>query len=987
MSRPLQPLSRRLLGIVLLAMGLAIVAQAVLHGWHEHASLTKNFRRNMERQARTFSALVEDAVRKHDARILRLLEENRDEEASTDDRVAALLPRLFFLDPFDIFFIVDRSHAVVAVSRPYEKFLGIDLAGLPAVTSPTRISAVYQSLFSKLPVVAVRYPIDDHHILFLERNLHNILPGLAHIWTMDERETIFLLAADGTVLAHPDDSLVESRANLLFDMKGLQNRTDGLISYTMHGENYRALRHELRTPDGWTLYLQVPERLITDQVQNAVFYSVLIISLLCFAVFVLLSLLLDRFLTRPVQRITRALARPAAGPAAAIDPALSDGIDEFASVIAAVNGATTSLHEANSTLEAQQQYIRLLLDSTAEAIYGLDTEGRCTFCNRSFLQLTGFSDEKDVLGARIHDLIHHFRKNGSDYPASLCPAHHAYLHSREVHHDEDVFWRRDGSSFPVEFWSHPIRQGDAVTGAVVTFIDISDRRAALTRLRRSEEMYRTLVENIDMGITLIDRNFTILAANLGQGKLFGVDPASFIGRKCHQEFEKRLQPCDHCPGRVALANDEPAESTTQGVRDDGSRFTVRIRAFPVRDEDGRPQAFIEVVEDVTDRLRLEEELQRTRKLESVGVLAGGIAHDFNNLLTAILGNLGLARQSGDDRQRCDHLLGEAEKATLRARHLTQQLLTFAKGGEPLRETAAIAEVIRDSAGFILSGSNVGCDFDIPAALCPVLIDRGQISQVIQNLVLNAREAMAQGGRITISCRNETLNAGELPLAAGDYVRIDIADQGEGIPAAILDRIFDPYFTTKQQGSGLGLAVTHSIIGKHDGHIEVHSSPGQGTVFTLRLPALCGAVAEDGQQAGDELTSGQGRILIMDDEEMIRDMAGAMLRHLGYTPVFARDGEEAVAVYRQGLEEEGEGIAAVIMDLTIPGGMGGKEAVREILALDPRARVIVSSGYSNDPIMADCRRHGFVAAVVKPYQLHQLAGILEAALEGEVPAGA
>ncbi|VAW34056.1 hypothetical protein MNBD_DELTA03-1696, partial [hydrothermal vent metagenome] len=358
-----------------------------------------------------------------------------------------------------------------------------------------------------------------------------------------------------------------------------------------------------------------------------------------------------------------------------------------------------------------------------------------------------------------------------------------------------------------------------------------------------------------------------------------------------------------------------------------------------------------------------------------GVLAGGIAHDFNNILAAILGNINLARIDIETGSGADKLLAEAERASLQAKGLTGQLLTFAKGGEPIKDVADLEEIIRDSADFVLRGGKVSCRYDFAPRLSPVMIDSGQISQVIQNMVINAQQAMPQGGKIEISCHN-------LSEEDGDFVRLIIRDEGEGMEKEVVERIFDPYFTTKDEGSGLGLAVSYSIINKHDGRLRVDSTPGKGTAFIIDLPAVrhnpVGIVGGEKNQVLSSMEIKGGTVMIMDDEGPLRDLAAIMLGRLGHETVKTAHGREAVERYQEMLKA-GKAPDLVIMDLTIPGGMGGREAAAEILALDPEARLVVASGYSNDPVMARCREFGFRAAISKPYQLAELRAVIDQAM--------
>ncbi len=374
--------------------------------------------------------------------------------------------------------------------------------------------------------------------------------------------------------------------------------------------------------------------------------------------------------------------------------------------------------------------------------------------------------------------------------------------------------------------------------------------------------------------------------------------------------------------------------------------------------------------------QLREQVFRTQKLESLGLLAGGIAHDFNNLLTAILGNISLARMDKALSEACARRLEAAEHAAMRAKGLTQQLLTFSKGGVPVKkEVARLDELIRETAEFSLRGASVGCEFRFAPALWPVEIDSGQFSQVIQNLVVNAQEAMPEGGRIFIEADNEAVtDRTALPLAPGRYVHMLVTDQGLGIDGRYLEKIFDPYFTTKKRGSGLGLAVCFSIIKKHDGHMAVRSEIGRGTTFDIYVPATDKSPAASAN-GHPQHHRGHGRILVMDDEPAVRQWIGEALEKMGYEPSFAENGEEAVSTHAVALAAQNP-FRALIMDLTVPGAMGGRQALEQIRRRQPDAVAIVASGYSNDPVMAEFERYGFKAALPKPFDFDALARALQ-----------
>jgi nitrogen-specific signal transduction histidine kinase len=371
---------------------------------------------------------------------------------------------------------------------------------------------------------------------------------------------------------------------------------------------------------------------------------------------------------------------------------------------------------------------------------------------------------------------------------------------------------------------------------------------------------------------------------------------------------------------------------------------------------------------------LEEERLKVQKLESTGVLAGGIAHDFNNMLTAILGNISMAKMFAESNEKVLERLIQAEKASMRAQGLSQQLLTFSRGGEPIKKPTKITELIKDSASFSLTGSNVKCNLFMADKLWPANIDEGQISQVIQNVVKNADQAMPDGGTIIIQAENKTISDQNiLPLKDGKYVWIKIKDQGIGIPKKYIPKIFDPYFSTKLEGSGLGLAASFSIIKKHNGFISAESKSGKGTTFHIYLPAS-EKVSPVKKRAKEKLLQSGEKILIMDDDQAVLEIATQMLNMMGFKTETATNGQEAVVLYRKA-QKHGRPFGAVLLDLTIPGGMGGKETVKQLAHIDPEVKAIVSSGYADDPIMADYKNFGFSSVVSKPYDIEKLGEAL------------
>jgi nitrogen-specific signal transduction histidine kinase/CheY-like chemotaxis protein len=397
---------------------------------------------------------------------------------------------------------------------------------------------------------------------------------------------------------------------------------------------------------------------------------------------------------------------------------------------------------------------------------------------------------------------------------------------------------------------------------------------------------------------------------------------------------------------------------------DAKRLSVKF--LPIA---GELHGTLVVLNDITEKTRLAEQLQQARKMEAIGLLAGGIAHDFNNILTAILGNVSLAKMYLRPDNKSYMRLEEAEKASMRAKDLTLQLLTFARGGAPVKKKASLAEIVGECCRYTLKEPAVRCETKLEEDLWPVDLDKGQISQALQNLLANAEQSMPAGGNIRIRVQNRNLEEDhDLPLEPGRYVELALADQGMGIPEENLPRIFDPYFTTKNRRSGLGLTIAYSIVKNHKGHIRVESKPGEGTVFYVYLPAS--SESETDKRAVEPSVLRKCRVLVMDDEVFVRDVVGEMLEFIGFKAEFAADGTAAIKQYEDAMAAGGR-FDAVIMDLTIADGMGGREAIKRLLEIDPEAKVIVSSGYSDDPVMSDYKSYGFKGVAVKPFKLDEL----------------
>ena len=639
-----------------------------------------------------------------------------------------------------------------------------------------------------------------------------------------------------------------------------------------------------------------------------------------------------------------------------------------------------------SELEGAETHIRSVIDNILDGMITVDDSGVIRSMNPSAEKMFGCRDN-EMIGHNLTRLVPKRYESEHDSKPVVC--NWTELMGRTGGSTLALGRTRKHVTFPVEMsLSEMIIDQQRVYVAMVR--DVTERKRFEQQIAAEKESLGVTLRAIGDGVITTDVNGKVIMLNSEAEKLTGWSSKEGIGQPLKSVFDVTIDLAAQAKAQKSGYRSEAQsillnlpENVTLTSRDGNERVIEQV-ASPIRDNKNEVAGVVLVFRDITARQRAETERRKAETLEQLGLLAGGIAHDFNNLLTAIIGNISLASVLLPPNDEMAERLDDAKNASLRARDLAQQLLTFARGGTPIKKTASIGKLIQDTVSFSLRGSHNRSEFEFGVDLSSAEIDAGQISQVIANLVVNADQAMPNGGTLHVSCENFSYSATTTPavpdLAAGDYVRIRIRDEGVGIPAKYMKRIFDPYFTTKPKGSGLGLATAYSIIKNHSGLMTVESEVHVGTTFTIYLPAaLDQEMPVEAPRTFTPAMPGTGRVLVVDDEDAIRDLVEFTLTRLGYKVWQAATALAGVNIYREKFEA-GERFDAVILDLTLPGGIGGKEALKKLIEIDPTVNAIVSSGYATDATMSRYQDFGFRGVIAKPYEAAELGKIVHDVIE-------
>ena len=634
--------------------------------------------------------------------------------------------------------------------------------------------------------------------------------------------------------------------------------------------------------------------------------------------------------------------------------------------------------------EAEEQY-GMLLKSTAEAIYGIDLHGNCTFVNSACVQMLGYRDQSDLIGKNMHELTHHTKADGTEYPVDECKIYRAFLLGNGSHVDDELLWRADGSSFPAEYWSYPISRNGEMVGSVITFLDISIRRQAEASVRREKARLSAILDLAIKAVVCVDENQRIRIFNNGAEAIFGYAADEVLGqrvgmllpenfRHAHENYVANFTRLDN-PRRMG-----PQRQQVLGLRKDGSEFPAAVSISMI--EVGGEKILTAALDDLTEKQQIDQKLQQVQKMEAVGQLTSGIAHDFNNILAIVMGNLELAEDAVKNDEDVRDYLSGALRGAQRGADLNRQLLTFSRQQVMEDKTTDVGEIVRGMTGLLKRtlGEDIEIETTVGARDCFSDLDPAQLESAILNLAINARDAMPQGGKlrieVAISLPGDYVSA---PDIEEEMVRISVSDTGTGMTEEVKGRALEPFFTTKAvgAGSGLGLSMVHGFVTQAGGELEINSEVEKGTTIHMMLPMAVAVENMSDTYTGSEWPRSANRevVLVVEDHREVRDVVVTYLGDLGYQVLEAEDGKRAIKIL-----ESFSSIDLILSDLVLPGGMRGEEVVEQAKIVLPDVKALYMSGNpfrSADSFGLDGRQ---ISLLRKPFSKAALAQAVRACLD-------
>lgn len=718
-----------------------------------------------------------------------------------------------------------------------------------------------------------------------------------------------------------------------------------------------------------SLKIHFTKQSIYINIQRLIIVNVILVIVLTIVLIFLFKQNINRQVIKPLNVILESIKDISKGN---YDKFIKDDFQfEFQTLTASFNQMISAINSSTQEIKDINFKINSLLDTIPDAVILHAEDGSILEVNETATTMFGYS-ETEFTQMNIDQF------NGKNHTAAMLSAAHQIAIKSGFNEFEWLSRNKSGTEFPVIIRIKQMVMNNQYF-LLSVYTDTSEKKAAESKLIEEKEKLNVTLRSINDGVIVTDTDGHIILMNMAAEKMTGYPEDKVMGLNVDsilQMVDGKSRNRIYPPVRTAISTQvvQNFSKHTLLIGKNETEYTIDGSASPVTDNN-KSIGVVFVFKDITEKEKMEQEIIKNQKLESIGLLAGGIAHDFNNLLAAISSYVSLVRLHSDKNNNSYQYLRDIEGIIENAKGLTGQLLTFSKGGAPVKQSLKVDDVIEDSTKFVLSGTAIKLDIHKDKKLWTTDIDENQISQAIHNIILNAKQAMNNKGQIAITVNNQTLDeVNSYSMPAGKYVHITIKDFGCGIPENVINKIFDPFFTTKESGNGLGLAMVHSIILKHGGYINVKSPKKDGTIFTILLPAHTNTVKPKTEALEVITSTGSLNILLLDDERIIRDSASELLEYLGHKVISVADGVDAVDTYKDSIHTDNQ-FDLVILDLTIPGGMGGEETMKHLLSIDPKVTAIVSSGYSEDEIMAQYHNYGFKGVIAKPYNIEKLAQVI------------